>query len=153
MSEENKRLYRSFVDEIINAHNVDAMDDLIAEDFVDLSPPPAGFDVPPGLAGMKQMMGMLFGAFPDMHSTIEDLVAEGDKVVGYMTTTGTDKVVGYMTTTGTHTGDFIGIPATNRKVSFKEVHAVRIVNGKAVEHWGLSDDLGMMQQLGVIPTE
>ena len=90
---------------------------------------------------MKQMMGMFFGAFPDMHSTVEDLIAEGDKVVGYMTTT------------GTHTGDFMGIPATNKKVSFKEVHAVRIVNGKAVEHWGLSDDLGMMQQLGVIPTE
>ena len=88
---------------------------------------------------MKEMMGMLFAAFPDFDSTIDLLVAEGDIVAGRMTTT------------GTHTGDFMGIPATGKRVTFTETHIVRIANGKAVEHWGNQDDLGMMQQLGVIP--
>ena len=56
-------------------------------------------------------------------------------------------------TSGTHTGELMGIPATDKKVSFTEIHVVRMANGKAVEHWGNQDDLGMMQQLGVIPTE
>ena len=60
-------------------------------------------------------------------------------------------VAGRMTTTGTHTGEFMGIPATGKRVSFTEIHIVRIANGKAVEHWGNQDDMGMMQQLGVIP--
>ena len=86
------------------------------------------------------MMGMFFSAFPDLHSTIDQLIAEGDIVAGRMTTT------------GTHRGEFMGIPPTGKRVTFSEIHIVRIADGKAVEHWGNSDDLGMMQQLGVIPT-
>ena len=56
-----------------------------------------------------------------------------------------------MTSTGTHSGDFMGIPATGKRVTFTETHIVRIANGKAVEHWGNQDDMTMMQQLGVIP--
>ena len=93
----------------------------------------------PGLDGMKEFMGMFFAAFPDLDSTIDLLIAEGDIVAGRMTTT------------GTHTGEFMGIPATGKRVTFTETHIVRIANGKAVEHWGNSDDMGMMQQLGVIP--
>ena len=94
----------------------------------------------PGLEGMQQMMTMFLGAFPDLHSTIDVLMAEGDLVAGRMTTT------------GTHKGDFMGIPATGKQVKFTEVHIVRIANGKAVEHWGNSDDMAMMQQLGVVPS-
>ena len=90
---------------------------------------------------MKEMMSMFFAAFPDLRSTIDLLVAEGDVVTGHMTTE------------GTHNGDFMGIPATGKKVSFSEVHTVRIANGKAAEHWGIADAMTMMQQLGVIPTE
>ena len=86
------------------------------------------------------MMTMFLSAFPDLHATIDVLVAEGGLVAGRMTTT------------GTHKGDFLGIAATGKQVKFSEIHIVRIANGKATEHWGNSDDMGMMQQLGVIPT-
>ena len=88
---------------------------------------------------MKDVMSMFFAAFPDLNSTIDLLLAEGDLVTGHMTTK------------GTHTGDFMGMPATGKKVSFSEVHTVRIANGKATEHWGVADSMAMMQQLGAIP--
>ena len=137
MSEENKALYRRFVDEVINHKNTDALSDLMAVDMVDHNLMPGQA---PGLEGMQTLMTMSLGAFPDLHSTIDVLIAEGDLVAGRMTTT------------GTHTGDFMGIPATGKQVKFTETHIVRIANGKAVEHWGNSDDMGMMQQLGVIPS-
>ena len=95
----------------------------------------------PGTEAMKQMMSMFFTAFPDMHSHVDFMVAEGDIVAGRMTTTGTNQ------------GDFMGIPATGKKITMTETHIVRIANGKAVEHWGNADELGMMHQLGVIPSE
>ena len=87
------------------------------------------------------MMGMFFTAFPDLDVHIDELIAEGDTVVGRMTTS------------GTHKGDFMGIPATGKKATFTEMHMIRLANGKMVDHWGNSDDLGMMQQLGVIPSQ
>ena len=84
---------------------------------------------------------MLFTGFPDFTTSIDLLVAEDDLVVGHFTTS------------GTHLGELMGIPATGKKVSFTETHILRIANGKAVEDWGNQDDLGMMQQLGVIPAE
>ena len=137
MSEENKALFRRFMDEVISKRNIDAIDDLMSADYVEHNSLPG---MEPGIAGMKQMMGMFFSAFPDLNSRVEQLVAEGDKVVGVMTTT------------GTHRGEFMGIPPSGKKISITEIHMVRIVNGKAVEHWGLSDDMAMMQQLGAIPT-
>ena len=137
MSEENKALYRRFVDEIVNSKNLNAIDDLMTVDMIEHSPIPGQA---PGREGMKNIMTMIMAAFPDMHSSIDLLVAEGDIVVGRMTTT------------GTHRGDFMGISPTGKQVKFTEIHIVRIANGKAIEHWGNSDDMGMMQQLGVIPT-
>ena len=136
MSEVNKALYRRFVDEIVNNHKVEVIGELMDANMIEHNPIPGQA---PGLDGMKAMMGMFFAAFPDLNSTIDVLVAEGDVVAGRMTTT------------GTHTGEFMGIPATGKRVSFSEIHIVRIANGKAVEHWSNSDDMGMMQQLGVIP--
>ena len=86
------------------------------------------------------MVGMLITGFPDMHASIDLLVAEGDIVVGRMTTT------------GTHTGDFMGMPASGKSFSMSEIHIVRIVDGLAVEHWGNSDDVSMMMQIGAMPT-
>ena len=138
MSEENKALFRQIVDEMVNKKNLGVLDELVDANFLDHNPPPG---VAPGTEGMKEMMGMFFSAFPDLHSTIDLLVAEGDTVAGRMTTT------------GTHQGQFMDIPATGKRVNFTETHIARIANGKMVEHWGNQDDLGMMQQLGVIPTE
>ena len=136
MSEENKALYRRFIDDIMINKKLEVLDDLMDANYIEHNPIPG---VSPGLEGMKEMMGMFFAAFPDLNSTIDLLVAEGDVVAGRMTTT------------GTHTGDFLGIPATGKRVTFTETHIVRIANGKAVEHWGNQDDMAMMQQLGVMP--
>ena len=93
-----------------------------------------------GLEAYKQFLSMYITAFPDLQFTIEDIIAEGDTVV-----------VRY-TTRGTHQGNFMGIPPTGKRVSVTGIFIDRIVNGKAVEQWFNTDDLGLLQQLGVVPT-
>ena len=138
MSQENKALVERLITELFSRGNLNVVDELVAQDVIENDPLPGQ---EPGAAGLKALAEMFRNAFPDTNVTIEDVIAEGDKVVARVTTT------------GTHKGDFMGIPATGRPVTVKEIHIVRIVNGKMVEHWGLVDDLGMMQQLGVIPEE
>ena len=82
---------------------------------------------------------MLRTAFPDLHFTIEELVAEGDIVAGRLTMS------------GTHRGPLRGIPPTGRSVQQDHMHFVRFREGKAIEHWGVRDEMGMMRQLGLIP--
>ena len=105
MSEGNKALYRKFVDEVVNKRNIAAIDHFLAPDFVDHNPIPG---TPLGAEGLKQGTGMLFGVFPDMNSSTTFTVAEGDLVVGHHVTT------------GTHQGDFMGIPATGKKIQIDE---------------------------------
>jgi steroid delta-isomerase-like uncharacterized protein len=93
-----------------------------------------------GLKDLKQYVSTICDAFPDVHFTIDDIVAEGDKVVVRETWT------------GTHKGGFMGIPPTSKKVTMWEIMSARFVGGKIVEVWSRSDNLGIMQQLGVIPT-
>ena len=137
MSEENKALARRYVEEAINKGNLAVIDELTAADYVEHSPFPGQA---PGIEGEKQLISMLRAAFPDLHSTIEDLIAEGDKVVLRATAR------------GTHKGEFMGIPPTGKQVTVTEIHIIRFVGGKGVEHWGEVDMMGMMQQLGVAPT-
>jgi predicted ester cyclase len=114
-----------------------AMDEMCAPNIVLHNA--SGMDIP-NLNALKQFVGALCDAFPDLHFTIDDIVAEGDKVV-----------VRY-TWTGTHKGGFMGIPPTNKKVTMWEIQMAKVVGGKIVEVWSRSDNLGIMQQLGVIPT-
>jgi steroid delta-isomerase-like uncharacterized protein len=93
-----------------------------------------------GLKDFKKSMGEFYDAFPDNHFTVEDMVAEGDKVA-----------VRYKIT-GTHKGEFTGIPPTNKKITVRALEIDRIVGGKFVEGWISFDTLGMMQQLGLVPT-
>ena len=93
-----------------------------------------------GLEAYKQFLSMSITAFPDLHFTIEDMIAEGDTVV-----------VRY-TTRGTHQGNFRGIPPTGKQVRGTGMFIDRLVNGKAVEQWFNGDDLGLLQQLGVVST-
>ena len=90
--------------------------------------------------GVTQVLKMFYGAFPDLHHIFEDFVAEGDKVALRFTLN------------GTHKGDFQGIPPTGKTVKISASVVDRIVDGKIVEHWSLLDTMGMMQQLGVIPS-
>jgi steroid delta-isomerase-like uncharacterized protein len=136
MSEANKALVRRMANEVMNNGNLRVVDEIIAPNAVNHSNPP-GF--PAGTAGVKQMVTMYRSAFPDMRITIEDLVAEGDKVVARWSAT------------GTHRGELMGIPATGKRVTVTGIEINRIAGGKIAEHWEIFDQLSMMQQLGVVP--
>ena len=137
MSEENKAIIRRFFEEFANKGDESVVDKLIGEDIVDHNPQDP--NIPPGAEGVKQLFAGRRMAFPDMRVTVEDLVAEGDKVVLRSTVT------------GTHKGEFMGIPPTGNSFSFGNIAIFRIEDGKIVERWGEADVMGMMQQLGVIP--
>jgi steroid delta-isomerase-like uncharacterized protein len=137
MSEENKAIIRRFFEEFANKGDESVVDQLIGEDIVDHNPQDP--NIPPGPEGVKQLFAGRRMAFPDMRVTVEDLVAEGDKVVFRSTIT------------GTHKGEFMGIPPTGKSFSFGNIAIFRIEDGKIVERWGEADVMGMMQQLGVIP--
>ena len=135
MSEQNKALDRRFFEAISNK-NLDALDELVAADVVNHELPPG---LPPGLDGTKAFLGMFTSAFPDLTFTIGDQIAEGDRVVTRWTAT------------GTHNGELMGIPATGKQVTVTGLDISRWSGGKRVENWGEFDQMGMMQQLGVIP--
>jgi steroid delta-isomerase-like uncharacterized protein len=134
--EENKALVRRFYDEM-DKGNLEAMDELVAEDYVDHNPPPF-----PGLgsgrAGLKQSFEIFWKATPGYHR-IEDQIAEGDKVV--------TRLVGI----GSHEDDLPGIPRTGAKLEMTATVVHRIENGKLAEKWSDKDVLGFLQQLGVMP--
>jgi steroid delta-isomerase-like uncharacterized protein len=135
-TETNKALIRRMVEEIQNGGNLELLDELLAPTFVKHTPAPG---LSPDQEGIKQLLSMFRAAFPDGSMSIEDMVAEGDMVV-------TRK-----TYRGTHQGQFLGLPPTGRRVSVGLIDMMRLVDGKVVEHWNVGDDLGMLQQLGVIP--
>ena len=138
MSEkQNKAIVRRFVEEVFNRGNMSVADELMAPDFVEHEELPLG--IPRDLEGVKQMTTMMRSAFPDFKATIEDIIAEGNKVVIRMTCSGTQK------------GEFMGIAPTGKSVSIGVIDIIRIADGKLVEHWGQMDSMGMMQQLGAIP--
>ena len=131
-TEQNKAIVRQMVEEIFNQGNMSRLDEFMAPDFVEHEELPPGMDV-------KQMTMMLRSAFPDFKATIDDLIAEGDKVVIRQTWSGTQK------------GEFMGVPPTGKSVSFGVIDIIRVAGGKFVEHWGQMDSMGLMQQLGAIP--
>jgi steroid delta-isomerase-like uncharacterized protein len=133
--EANKAIARSLVEEIQNQHNISAMDELYAPNYVYH----AAHGVPPTLEGNKQFFMILFAAFPDLHLTIDDQIAEGDKVV-------TRK-----TMSGTHQGAFAGLPATGKRMSLEILEILQIEGGKIIGSWVFYDRLGLMYQLGVLP--
>ncbi len=135
-TEDNKRFLQQFVDEAINKKNIDAMDRLVAEDFVEQAPLPGQG---PGREGLKYAIRLLLGAFPDMHWRVDEQIAEGDKVVSRFTWTGTQR------------GEFLGIPPTGRKVEVWGMVIDVVRGGKFVESRLIMDTLGLMQQLGAIP--
>jgi predicted ester cyclase len=134
-TEENKALVRRFYEEI-DKGNIDAMDDLVAEDYVDHAPPP--FPVPPGREGVKAAFRMFWEATPGRH-VIEDQIAEGDKVVTRLTAYGKQE------------GDLPGIPRTGNEMEMTATVIHRIAGGRLAEKWSDKDVLRMLQQLEVIP--
>lgn len=136
MSNQNKALVRRGVEEVWNGQNFDAAYDIVASDFVVHASRPGNETY--GAEGAKQFYVALHQAFPDVEFKIEDHVAEGDRVVTRWSAR------------GTHKGEFQGIPPTGTQVSLHGIDIDRIVNGKIVECWMNFDELGLLQQLGVI---
>lgn len=134
-TEENKAVARGTVD-AINAGDMPAFESLLAPDGVEHAAPPG---MPQTRETAIQFISMLRAAFPDLHYTLEDVIAEGDLVVQRATASGTMK------------GEFLGMPATGKSATWTEIHIVRVKDGKIVEHWANSDQVGMMQQLGLMP--
>jgi predicted ester cyclase len=135
-AEENKRAFRRTYDELLNQGNLAVADEVISPDFVNHEAPPGHNQGP---ESMRALAGMLRTAFPDLRFTIEELITEGDLVAGRLTMR------------GTHEGPLMGMPPTGRSVEQAHMHFVRFQDGKAVEHWGVRDDVGMLRQLGLMP--
>jgi steroid delta-isomerase-like uncharacterized protein len=135
-TEDNKALMRRYFEEVFNQKKLAALDEFITPNHVDHTLPPS---LPTTPEGSKRALGMYLTAFPDLHVSIEDIIAEGDKVVIRFTSR------------GTQTRAFAGIPPTGKQVMVSSILVARITDGKIVEQWGLDDQMGMLQQLGVIP--
>ncbi len=136
--EENKALVRRYWQEASNRGLPAVMEEFVAPDVV--SHPPASASPEPvrGLDAFKRFIAAQFGAFPDMAVTVEDLVAEGDKVAARVTTR------------GTHAGELMGVPPTGNRVEWTGLSITRHADGRIVEQWGQFDALGLLQQLGMM---
>ena len=132
-AEDNLALVHRFLDEVVNTGNLDAIDTLFATDHMAHYP---GFPSIHGQEAWKQLVAAYYSAFPDIHTTFEDEMAMGDKVV-----------VRY-TVRATHQGAFMNMPATGKPVKYSGIAIFRIANGKIVEQWQEADVMGLMQQLG-----
>jgi predicted ester cyclase len=135
-TEDNKALIRRFYEEVFNKRNLAALDDFYSPDHIDHTLPPG---LPVGPEGTKQAIVTMLSGFPDLRITIEDMIAEGDKVVTRFTTHGTQQ------------GALGSVPPTGKRVAVSTIEITRIVGGKIVEDWGLDDRLSMLQQLGLVP--
>ena len=137
-TEQNKAIARRFLEEVFGQGKLAVADEIVAPDHFDHGPGTLP-GMPPGPEGSKLLVTVYRNAFPDIHFTIDEQIAEGDKVVTRWT--------GF----GTHKGGLAGIPPTGKSATVTGIGVDRIVNGKIVESWGVFDQFGMLQQLGVIP--
>ena len=133
LEESNKILVRSAIQEIFNEHNITAVDKYIKEDLIQ-----NGTGFPEGREARKQYFGMLFNAFPDLHASIDKMIAE-DNLVSV-----------FLSWNGTHKGEFQGMPATNNPITMKTAHIFRIEDGMIAEQWEIFDTLDLLAKTGVI---
>jgi steroid delta-isomerase-like uncharacterized protein len=134
--EENKKLAMRFFDEVMNAGDHSLVKELIADDFVDHEEFPG---TPNNRDGVVMWLDAMRAAFPDLKVSALKVIAEGDEVWVHSRMT------------GTHRGEFLGIPPTDKKFDIEGVDRVRVRNGQAIEHWGVTDLMGLMQQLDLVP--
>lgn len=128
--EKNKSIVRGFI-EAYNIRDLDQIDNYVAPNYVDHTN-----NI--NREGLKQLIVMGLNAFPDWHEVIEDIIAEGDKVWVRLSYT------------GTHTGEFMGLPPTGKKIASKAVDIYRVVDGKLAEYWNVTDNVNILKQTGAI---
>ncbi|MCB0164854.1 MAG: ester cyclase [Anaerolineae bacterium] len=139
MSAENKAIVRRLIETVQNGHHLDQLEAFFDPHFVNhLESPDEASDLN-AVDRARLVFRQLFTAFPDLHVTIQQQVAEGDKVVTYKTFH------------GTHQGDFMGVAPTGRPITFAVIDILRLDQGKVVEHWAIQDRLALMQQVGMLP--
>lgn len=135
-TEDNKALVRHFFEDVWNKHNLALVDELFSADYVEHRPIPG---IPPTRDGFKQVASMFWSGFPDGRIEVEDQVAEGDTVVTRWISR------------STQTGEFMQLAPMGKQVVVDGIHINRMADGKIVETWVQFDQLGMLQQLGVVP--
>jgi len=133
--ETNKQIVRRFIDEIFLKGDFGAVDELLTNDFT----PHTWGPMPPGRGGLKEAIERVSKGISDPAMTIDDIIAEGDRVAVRLTSS------------ATHTGDFMGMPATGKRYEIGEIHIFRLRDGRVAEHWHQADFMGMMKQLGASP--
>jgi len=139
MSAENKAVVRRLYEEVWNKRKLELISELVSPSHALQAPNVAGNVVAVGPEAYKRQLLLFLAGYSDLHWTIEDLIAEDDKVVACWTVA------------GTHRGEFMGVPATNKKVSVDGMTIHHITNGKIMDSYSNWDALGMMQQLGAVP--
>ena len=136
MSKQYELLITRYFEEVWNNGKLDVLDEIIAPDYINHSP---GMGNPiPGPEGLKPIVAAIRQAFPDLKYVIENIVIADDQVAVHTTMH------------GTHKGDFFGLAPTNKVIKVAQMQIERIANNKIVEHWRVTDDLTMLQQLGQI---
>lgn len=129
----NKRVVELIWSELVNGGRLEKLDDLVNSNFAERCPLPG---LAADIGGLRDRLQLLHRAFPDFHSKILHLIAEDDKVVAYVEST------------GTHKATFLGLPPSGRRFTIQEVQIFRIVDGKMAEHWQVADFYALLQQLG-----
>ncbi|NJK53359.1 MAG: ester cyclase [Leptolyngbyaceae cyanobacterium SU_3_3] len=133
-TDRNKAIYQRYIQQVFNQGQLDLLDEILSPSYVYHEAPP---DILPGAEGIRQVVSIFRAAFPDLEITIDDQLADGDKVCSRATTR------------GTHQGEIFGIPATGKAVTMTGLTVVRIVDGRITESWVKNDVMGLMNQLGV----
>jgi len=133
---EGVELIQRFYDEVISEGNVDKVGELVVDDVVDHERIPGQAD---GIEGVKQFAETMRSAFSDISATIGPSLES------------VDLASAHVTLTGRHTGEFMGVPATDKEFEIESIDMIRFADGKCVEHWGVTDLIALMQQIGAIP--
>ena len=135
-TDQNKAIARRLLEEVWNKGNLKVLDEYVAAGATNHDP---NNPIAPGPEGLKQIASLYRSAMPDLHFKLDHELADGDYVVHRITATGTQR------------GDLPGIPATGKRATVTGVITTRFKDGKVAEGWSLFDQLGMLQQLGVVP--
>lgn len=136
---EGTGLLRRFYEEVLAGGNLALIDEFVLEDMKDHEDPMPG--QPQGKDGVKFYINAIRTAFPDLTVTLDPALADGDLEASHVVLS------------GTHRGEFLGIPPSGKSVRFSSADIIRIQDGKVAEHWGSSDTLSLMQQIGAVPAQ
>jgi len=134
---EGVELIQRFYDEMLGAGDISKLDELVTDNVVDHQEGMPG--QPEGKEGVIFFVNAMRGAFSDLNATVDQSVESGDMASALVTVT------------AKHTGDFMGVPATDKSVEVEGIDIIRIEDGKCAEHWGVTDNMSLMQQIGAVP--